>query len=58
VLNGGPGNDTIHANDGKHDAIDCGKGKHDKAFVDSHDSVKNCESVFGGGAPGEGGEGP
>ena len=55
VLNGGPGNDTIHAKDGKHDTIDCGKGKHDKAFVDSHDSVRNCETVIGGG---EGGEGP
>jgi uncharacterized repeat protein (TIGR01451 family)/CSLREA domain-containing protein len=47
VLNGGPGNDTIHANDGQHDTIDCGKGKHDKAFVDSHDSVRNCETVVG-----------
>jgi uncharacterized repeat protein (TIGR01451 family)/CSLREA domain-containing protein len=48
TLKGGPDNDTIHANDGKRDTIDCGKGKHDKAFVDSHDSVRNCESVVGG----------
>ena len=53
VLKGGPGNDTIHAKDGTHDTIDCGKGKHDKAFVDSHDSVRNCETVVGGGGGGE-----
>jgi hypothetical protein len=32
--------------DGQGETIDCGPGTHDKATIDSHDSVKNCETVI------------
>ncbi|HET9185664.1 MAG TPA: calcium-binding protein [Solirubrobacterales bacterium] len=41
----GTGNDTIHAQDGEHDTIDCGLGA-DVAYVDSIDTVTACETVY------------
>ncbi|MDX6702009.1 MAG: hypothetical protein QOF26_2235 [Baekduia sp.] len=38
------GNDTIYAQDGEADQIDCGIGT-DVAYVDSIDTVNNCETV-------------
>jgi hypothetical protein len=47
ALRGGPGNDVLMAADGDVDqVIDCGSGKHDKAFVDRRDpKPKGCEKV-------------
>ena len=40
---GGGGNDTIEANDGNVDVIDCGKGT-DRVYYDvGTDTIKNCE---------------
>lgn len=52
-LRGGPGNDRILAagNSGRRfdepsrDIVDCGRGRHDVAFVDAIDRVSNCETV-------------
>lgn len=46
-LDGGPGNDTIWAADGDRDLrIDCGPGKHDKAYIDPQDpKPRHCERV-------------
>jgi Ca2+-binding RTX toxin-like protein len=46
-LVGGRGNDTIEARDGKRDRVNCGKGRKDRAFVDSKDRVSGCEDVVG-----------
>jgi hypothetical protein len=43
---GGAGNDTIHAQDGNVDSIDCGEGLLDQAFKDPIDTVTGCELVF------------
>ena len=43
---GGDGNDTIHAQDGNVDSIDCGAGLLDQAFTDPIDTVTSCELVF------------
>jgi Ca2+-binding RTX toxin-like protein len=41
---GGRGNDTIFAQDGNKDVIDCGKGKRDTVFFDEGlDTTENCE---------------
>ena len=43
---GGNGNDTIEANDGNKDIIDCGENRGDKdtVFFDvGIDTIKNCE---------------
>ncbi|HWK29377.1 MAG TPA: hypothetical protein VNS09_22630, partial [Solirubrobacter sp.] len=40
----GTGNDTIYAQDGEPDAIDCGPGA-DTAYVDAVDTVVGCETV-------------
>lgn len=40
----GSGNDTIYAQDGEADKVDCGPGA-DTAYVDAIDSVANCENV-------------
>jgi Ca2+-binding RTX toxin-like protein len=40
----GSGDDTIYAQDGEADKIDCGPGA-DTAYVDAIDSVANCENV-------------
>jgi hypothetical protein len=50
---GGPGNDTIHAFDGKQDIIDCGKGRTDHVFYDKGlDTVsRNCEKKHPNVAP-------
>jgi Ca2+-binding RTX toxin-like protein len=40
----GSGNDTIYAQDGEADKVDCGPGA-DTAYVDAVDSVANCENV-------------
>lgn len=52
------GNDTIHAQDGEVDSIDCGIGT-DTAYVDASDVVSGCENVVtgSGGAPNAGGGG-
>jgi RTX calcium-binding nonapeptide repeat (4 copies) len=52
------GNDTVHAQDGEVDNIDCGVGT-DTANVDAIDVVANCETVnrVGGGGGGGGGTG-
>jgi Ca2+-binding RTX toxin-like protein len=42
---GGAGNDTIHAQDGNVDSIDCGAGLLDQAFKDPIDTVTGCELV-------------
>ena len=42
---GGAGNDTIHAQDGNVDSIDCGAGLLDQAFTDPIDTVTGCELV-------------
>jgi Ca2+-binding RTX toxin-like protein len=52
----GSGNDTVYAQDGERDAIDCGPGA-DIAFVDAIDVVTACESVHAAGGTG-GGTGP
>lgn len=56
----GSGNDTIYAQDGEADKVDCGPGA-DTAYVDAVDSVANCESVQVTGpsapAPAPGGKG-
>jgi Ca2+-binding RTX toxin-like protein len=46
----GAGNDTIYAQDGEVDRIDCGPGA-DTAYVDAIDSAANCESVQVAAAP-------
>jgi len=46
----GTGNDTIYAQDGEHDTIDCGPGA-DVAYVDSIDTVTACETVYAASAP-------
>lgn len=56
------GNDTIHARDGEADSIDCGVGT-DRAIVDQHDTIANCETVERaavdpGGSGGPGGPDP
>jgi Ca2+-binding RTX toxin-like protein len=40
----GTGNDTIQAQDGEKDTVDCGPGS-DTAYVDAIDVVTNCEDV-------------
>jgi hypothetical protein len=40
----GSGNDTIYAQDGEADKVDCGPGA-DTAYVDAVDTVANCEDV-------------
>lgn len=50
----GSGNDTIYAQDGAADKVDCGPGA-DAAYVDAIDSVANCENVQVAGAPAAGG---
>ena len=37
---GGPGNDTLDARNGKRETVNCGAGKRDK-----RDQVKGCEKV-------------
>jgi Ca2+-binding RTX toxin-like protein len=44
----GSGNDTIYAQDGERDAVDCGPGA-DTAFVDAVDVVAGCEVVTAAG---------
>lgn len=44
VLRGGPGNDRLIAVGGGADEVDCGPGR-DRADVDRHDTVRNCEDV-------------
>lgn len=46
----GTGNDTIYAQDGEADRIDCGPGV-DTAYVDAIDSVAGCENVQAAAAP-------
>lgn len=46
----GSGNDTIYAQDGEADKVDCGPGT-DTAYVDAIDSVANCENVQVAAAP-------
>ena len=48
------GNDTIYAQDGEADQIDCGIGE-DTAYVDAIDTVTGCENVIKAGAPPAGG---
>ena len=43
--NGGTGNDTINALNGKRETVDCGPGRKDRATVDKRDRVKSCERV-------------
>ncbi len=57
----GSGNDTIYAQDGEPDTVDCGPGT-DVAFVDAVDTTTGCETLnvaggppAGGGAPATGG---
>jgi Ca2+-binding RTX toxin-like protein len=50
----GSGNDTIYAQDGERDTVDCGPGA-DTASVDAVDVVANCETVH---APPPAGAGP
>ena len=45
VLAGGAGNDRIRANDGVREAVDCGPGRRDVAWVDRLDRVRRCERV-------------
>lgn len=41
----GPGtNDVVDAEDGQADRVDCGEGSKDLAFVDSMDTIANCET--------------
>lgn len=42
---GGPNDDTIYAQDGFEDHIDCGEGTNDTAFVDVEDITIGCENV-------------
>ena len=50
------GNDTINAQDGEVDSVDCGPGQ-DTATVDANDVVTNCETVNKGAATPAGGGG-
>ncbi len=44
---GGPGNDLVLAADGYKDAVYCGLGTEDTAYVDNQDVVhKDCENVW------------
>ena len=55
-LYGGSGNDTMNAQDGYKDNVNCGLGT-DTAYVDKRDLVnEDCENVFGAGGqePGPG----
>ncbi len=49
------GNDTIYAQDGEVDSIDCGIGN-DTAYVDANDVVSGCENVIKGSGPAGGGQ--
>jgi DNA-binding beta-propeller fold protein YncE len=42
---GGSGDDTVSAQNGKVETVDCGAGKKDSASVDKRDKVKGCEKV-------------
>jgi hypothetical protein len=42
---GGPGNDTISADNRTKETVNCGPGKHDRAIVDKGDRVRGCEKV-------------
>jgi Ca2+-binding RTX toxin-like protein len=47
---GGAGNDTMEADDGKQDSVECGGGLHDEAYLDVRpvgDDFGNCEYVNG-----------
>ena len=44
VFRGGPGRDTIAADDGARDLVDCGPGR-DRATVDRGDRTVDCERV-------------
>ena len=54
-LIGGAGADTISADDGVADTLDCGDGS-DSATIDALDQVTGCEALAGSGAPATGGE--
>jgi hypothetical protein len=45
LLAGGGGNDRIRATDGVREAVDCGPGRRDVAWVDRVDRVRRCERV-------------
>lgn len=45
TLIGGSGDDTLHADDGGPDAINCGPGQ-DTSYVDASDHVVGCETVL------------
>ena len=44
VIQAGAGNDSVHANDGHTDRVDCGPG-HDTVWADRTDSLVRCEVV-------------
>jgi hypothetical protein len=44
-LRGGIDQDTLRARDGERDVVNCGRGRHDVAIVDSRDAVRGCEKV-------------
>ena len=44
-LLGGIDQDRLFARDGAHDLVNCGRGRHDVAFVDRRDRVVGCERV-------------
>lgn len=44
IVRGGSGDDKLKAIDGSTDVVNCGPGN-DKAWVDGHDRVKDCETI-------------
>lgn len=42
---GGAGNDTLNARNGKRETVNYGAGKRDAATVDKRDKVKGCKKV-------------
>jgi Ca2+-binding RTX toxin-like protein len=42
---GGAGNDTVYAQDGNFDSINCGAGANDKVYKDPGDTQTGCELV-------------
>jgi Ca2+-binding RTX toxin-like protein len=45
VLLGGADQDSIRADDGERDVVDCRGGRHDIAIADGSDAVQGCETV-------------
>jgi hypothetical protein len=45
IILAGAGNDSVHANDGHTDRVDCGPGR-DTVWADRSDRLTGCEIVY------------